>query len=562
MKSVICLLEEEVQKNSEKIAIMDENTSVTYQELWKQIQEVANIFAQNGIKKGMGVSVCVELSKEKIIVMLAILYLEAKFIVLEKDKLSLQQMRGLLKESKCQYCIKTELIEGAVKYVISNVLGVEHDISREKKDVDDVIYYISTSGSTGKPKLIAKTNMDIVSRIINIKCNTNLSFGGVGMQFCSFHFAFAYIEMFSQLLLGNTIFCYPTQERTNVQFLCDTIKKNAIDTIFIPTIIFNLLAKSSCFLNDFPNKLKQIIVAGGKLSVDATMANVLVDNKVKLFNDYGCAEVNSICIHQCSLHHDDLWNVPAGKQNMFVDIKIVGNKNQEGYLYVANIYDQSYRNIMDLSNYYNTGDLCKYNQVGEIVIIGRDDNQIKINGCRIDIDDVQNYVMKLTAVSECCILLVPYGAREQRMFAFITLNISMTVDMIFRELKEIMPQYMIPNFIEIVSAIDMLPSGKFDKVRMRQRALLLINKKKRGFISDNEEIVIKILRKMTNNMKSRKILLEMKLKECGFDSITFACFLVQIEKKCGKKIITNQLGLLWEYTLKQFLMYVNQCEIL
>lgn len=559
MKSVIYLLEEQVKNNKDRLAMVNGDISLTYTELWELIIDAASIFSQKGIKSGMGVSVCIELSKEKIIAMLAILYIGAKFIVFEKGKLSQQQRNNLLQESECQYCIQVEQTNtNCIKYVVSNVFGTEGMKNKEEKIEDDVIYYISTSGSTGKPKLVAKKNVDIVSRIINIKYNTNISFGGSGLQFCSFHFAFAYIEMFSQLILGNTIFCYPAEERTNVQFLHNMLCENEIDTVFMPTVIFELLAKSDVFLMDFPNALKQIVVAGGKLSVNAKIAKVLIEHDVKLFNDYGCAEVNSICIHQCSLRYDDLLNVPAGDRNMFVDIKVVGDSDQEGCLYVRNIFDEIDKSTEDLQNYHNTGDVCRITQDGKIVIIGRNDNQIKINGCRIDIDDIQHYVMKLDEVKECCVLLVPSERQEKKMFAFVTTYVSVSEETILCRLKEIMPEYMIPSFIEIVTRIDMLPSGKFDKVRMRQKAIQLMSDRKKKLSNMSEGCIIEILRKMTGTMDNKEKLLEMRLGECGLDSMTFVLFLVQVEKKYGTKFDSNKMEALRKYTVKQFLAYVNR----
>lgn len=562
MKNVICLLEEQVEQNSERIALMDEEISLTYFELWEKIKEVADVFAENGIISGMMVSICIDSSKEKIVAMLAVLYLRAKFIVFEKDKLSLQQIQDLLYESRCQSCIKLDKTQdGYFNYKVVNTENKDIKIDLCTKCEDDVIYYITTSGSTGKAKLVPKTNKDIVSSIINIKYNTKLFWGGTGLQFCSFHFAFAYIELFSQLLLGNTIFCYPAEERINVRFLCDIINRNNVDTIFMPTVVFNLLSKSAKILLDFPKTLKQIIVAGEKLSVDEKMADVLIANNVSLFNYYGCAEIITICIHQCSLRTDDLMNVPVGKKNMFINFKIIGERTNEGCLYVYNVYNEYYGDLDDLSAYHNTGDLCRINESGEISIIGRCDNQIKINGCRIDIDDVQHYILKLNVIKECCICLVPFGIQEKTMFAFITTNYLISKDEIIHDLKEVMPEYMIPSFIEIVSKIDVLPSGKFDKVKMSKKATELIDKRKRILDSIYEEdVIIDMLKKMTGIMDKKENILNMKLSECGLDSITFAFFLTQIEKQCMKKIICNELGVLRDYTLEQFIQYVNNCD--
>lgn len=550
---LIDILYEQGQKIRDALALWNEDTRLTYGEMWENVEKQSACFRRTGIVEGTKVAIKISATMEKIIAILVVMHLRAKFIVFENDKMTKIQMDELMGEVGCTRLITLgKAAKDGMEYEISDTGVKAHESKNEK---NNEFFYITTSGSTGKAKLIAKEDEELYECALNLKYNTNFRTGGNGMQFCSLHFAFGYVELFCQLIFGNSIYCYPAEERTNVIFLLDCIRKYSVDTVYMPTVVFDLLLKSDDFLSEYPKSLRQIVVGGSKLSVDEAAAKVLLKNNLKLYNCYGCAEFLMIAVHECSFEKDDLTNVPAGRKGMFTKIRLDCEDQDKGLLYVGEALVEN--NECKNDEMHCTGDLCAINEFGEIVILGRRGSQIKINGCRMDIEDIRRYLLKLSAVKECCICLVKTEKDKFQMFAFIITNGVQDIKAIRESLSEMIPQYMIPMYIEIIDEIQRLPSGKYDKVYMSAKAQALVNEQK----CKSDKVMSTVLKMISVENESNlnnENLCDQKFGELGFDSIMIAMFIYQIEKEFNKKISFKEIGSLNNCSVGEVVRYI--CE--
>lgn len=547
MKKLVELLREQGMEAGDNLAIWNEGESYSYKELWKCIEEQANYLRQAGIVAGSRIAININSTMEKIIAILTVMYNGAKFIVFENDKITQAQMDELIQEVGCTHLVEVKApMENDQRFEITIINQDEHGTE------DNKLFYITTSGSTGKAKLVGKEDEEIFECALNLKYNTGFMTGGKGMQFSSLHFAFGYIELFCQLLFGNSIYCYPEEERTNVGFLLECIRKYDIETVCMPTVVFDLLLKTDGFLKDYPGSLHQVIVAGSKLSMEESAARVLEKNNLKLFNYYGCSEYFTISVHECSWKKDDLSNIPVGKKGMFTKIKIEGEDSDKGILYVGNQFVNDENAVL-----HCTGDICKISPSGEITLLGREGSQIKINGCRVDTEDIRRYLLKLSSVRECCVCPVKTDENTTKLFAFVVPNGEQDKETIHENLSEFIPKYMIPTYMEMTDEIQRLPSGKHNKVAMTQKAQTIVDEQKLC----NEKTMHAIIKKLglgSFEDNDQESIAEVKLEELEFDSITFAMFLYRIEKEYNKKINWQEILNLNHCSVREVVQYI--CE--
>lgn len=539
MKKLIELLREHGMKAGDSLALWNEEERYVYKELWEYVEKQAGYMSQKGIGQGYTVAININATMDKIIAILSVMYIGAKFIVFENDKMTQTQMEGLIQEVGCTHLLEVKNpIEDDQRFKISI-------INRNKQEYDDnKIFYITTSGSTGKAKVVAKEDDEIYECALNLKYNTSFAPGEKGMQFSSLHFAFGYIELFCQLLFGSSIYCYPEEKRTNIDFLLECIKKNDIETVYMPTVVFDLLLKTESFLKDYPQSLHQIIVAGSKLSIENTAAHILAKNKLKLFNYYGCSEYFTIAVHECSWKEDDLSNVPVGKKGMFTQIKI-GDDSDKGILYVGSRYVNDENAIL-----HCTGDICKINPLGEITLLGREGSQVKISGCRVDMEDIRSYLLKLPSVRECCVCPVKTEGNTTKLFAYVVMNDEQKKEAIREELSKLIPEYMIPTYMEITDKILRLPSGKYNKVLMTKKAQAIVDEQR----IRNNMMIHEILEELgVGNFRdgNNKHIEDVRIDELGLDSITLAMFLYRIQEEYNKKFNWKKISNLGHCTLKE-----------
>jgi acyl-coenzyme A synthetase/AMP-(fatty) acid ligase len=112
---------------------------------------------------------------------------------------------------------------------------------------------------------------------------------------------------------------------------------------------------------------------------------------------------------------------------------------------------------------YRTGDLGKYNEHGELMFVSRKDYQIKHMGYRIELGEIEANVSRLEGIkSACCV----YDKTTEKIVLFFVGETD--ARSIVKELKLLLPKYMIPNRIEPLDAMPLTTNGKIDRVYLKE----------------------------------------------------------------------------------------------
>jgi len=349
---------------------------------------------------------------------------------------------------------------------------------------DDIAYIIYTSGTTGNSKGVVSQHKGLINtilernRILNLKQYNN-SIILMGLTFDGFFTSFL-----CPLVLGAII--YFPNDILDISSLDYFFNSFNIDNILCtPTMLRTLLDIKNGF---YLSKLNLVSLAGEPVSKDLISKSVEKFPTLQISNEYGPSE-NSIC----TSINKDIRNqkiITTGKTIENVEAKIFNKKlksikNEIGELYLSGIgLSKGYINDKALTNqkfitinnkrWYKTGDLAYINNEDELVILERIDKQVKVNGYRVDLLEIQNAILEIESIKAC---VVDYNKKEG-ITAYYCAEILIDKEKIIQYLKTKLNDYMLPHNYFQIKSMPMLDSGKVDFKKLKElQELNLINEK-------------------------------------------------------------------------------------
>ena len=347
---------------------------------------------------------------------------------------------------------------------------------------ENYVYTIFTSGTTGTPKgvLISYENLNcfsewFLSKEFGLEENDRI------LLQSTFAFDLSVMSWLPVLSMGKTLVVLSPKIAANYKKIQKWLQKVKFD-LFISTPFFlKLIDLCTNFSLDNFSYLNKIILCGEELQ--KAMAKRILDTlpNVKLYNTYGPTEctvaVSGIEVTYDLLSYD---SIPIGTiregVEFVVDISneelsIAGNMVSDGYI---NNFMATSSNFKKHNNYnlYKTGDKIYIDKKGYIFFKGRIDDQIKWNGYRIELREVESTIRKIDIVSDAAVIVTRNRDEEVNgMIAYLTLK-NHTIEfndyeVVYNMIKKLLPKYMLPKRIEIIDEMPLNNNKKIDR-----RALL------------------------------------------------------------------------------------------
>jgi hypothetical protein len=265
-----------------------------------------------------------------------------------------------------------------------------------------------------------------------------------------------------------------------------------ITILDLPTAYWHELSNA---LNDvdltLPEAVRLVIIGGEKAAFDRVVAwHKRVRKGVRLVNTYGPTET-TVAVTMCDLRPEDESlrhnTVPIGRPLANATAYVLDEWlkpvpiGAPGELYIGGPgVARGYVKRPDLTNekfiqdpfgdnrdgrLYRTGDLVRYRPDGAIEFLGRIDNQIKIRGFRVELEEIEQALRTRPGVADCVVALHEASEGDKRLFAYVVLSASRepTITDLRNHLRTRLPSYMIPAGFELIDALPLLPSGKINR---------------------------------------------------------------------------------------------------
>ncbi len=369
---------------------------------------------------------------------------------------------------------------------------------------DSLAYILYTSGTTGKPKGVGISRHSLANVLESLSETLSLPEQCKAVSVTNPVFDIFLVDVFLPLLRGGEIYLTTSGEATSVNELVAIMNRFEPQFMQATPATWRILSGSH-----WEGNSSLIALSGGEV-LPAKLAQQLQDKTGRLFNGYGPTEatIYSLVAEVTSLV--DCENItlagPVAKtghvvvnhagnmipQGMIGELCILGDNISTGYIGQADLTQARFAPLSMAKNkpVFRTGDLVAFQDDGSLAFYGRADQQVKINGHRIELQEIEIQLMQMpdveTAVVDICRsthLLSGNDNGQNQLMAFIkpdersTKRLQLTDEeariKCFAELEQQLeaqlPAYMVPRLWRVIDSIPLTVSGKIDRQTLMQQ---------------------------------------------------------------------------------------------
>jgi amino acid adenylation domain-containing protein len=498
------LLEAQVNKTPDAIALIFEGKQITYHQLNQRANILAHYLQTLGVKPDAIVGVCLERSLEMAIALLAILKAGGAYLPLDcsypQERLAFMLADANIGVLLTQKHLQSRLPEyrGHIIDLDDNDIWLKDKVTNPVSQIEpaNLAYVIYTSGSTGKPKGVMNTHRGLVNRLLWMQDAYKLTVQDRVLQKTPYSFDVSVWEFFWPLLTGASLVIAKPGGHQDSGYLVNIIEKEQITTLhFVPSMVQIFLEEPEL---DKCRSLKRVICSGEALSLP--LQEKFFDRlNCELYNLYGPTEAAIDVTHwHCQANEElnkNCQTVPIGYPIANTQIHILDRNLQPvppgvpGELHIGGVgLAKGYLNRPELTKekfipippsrgdrLYKTGDLARYLCNGSIEYLGRIDHQIKIRGFRIELGEIESVLSQHQAVREA-VVVVKEIDRRQQIVAYLVLKSDyadrasaalrdreFTAETGKNYLQNLLPEYMLPSTFVVLERLPLLPNGKTNR---------------------------------------------------------------------------------------------------
>ncbi len=481
------MFENSVSKYPSEIASQTEGKQLTYQELDLASNFYASRLLELGVRKGDFIGIRTLPGNEVLIAMMATWKVGAAFVPIDPG-IPEDRSNFIMQDSGLKLLFADQ--ESAGIDIACEIIDAKNQSKEGGWGVlgaEDVAYVIYTSGTTGNPKG-TQIKHGSLSNYVQWLNKSHLSDDEAkrSVMLTSYAFDLGYTSLFGMLLLGGTMNWLSEEHRKDPAYVVQFLLDNEITFVkTTPSQLFSLVNATNTALLVGSKSLKTIFIGGEAIQVrDLKRLNELNPN-IQFVNHYGPTEATIGCVVHAindleKFELDPIIGSPIDNVQAFVldkdrkvvpigvegELCIAGAGLSSGYLnrneeYIRKFHSHPYEENKQI---YATGDIVKRRPDGALQFIGRNDDQIKIRGYRVELKGIESRIKEFEWINDAVILNLQDKHGTDFLCAYVVGDLE--ENDLRLELKELLPEYMIPTHIMSVPGIPMNENGKLDKTRL------------------------------------------------------------------------------------------------
>lgn len=484
--TVVAALETAAAATPDAVAVMFEDTELSYAQLHGRANRLARWLIGNGIGPDDIVGLRMTTSLDFVVAMFAVLKAGAAYLPID-PAFPDERIDYLIADAAPVLVLGRQDFGAAEEAAAALPSAAPTDADRRcPLRPEHLAYVIYTSGSTGQPKGVAVPHHAIADHIAGFLQEWSLEPADRLLQTSSVSFDASVIEIFAPLSIGARLVIPKVDAFSDVSYIADLISRHGVTVLhMVPSMLSTLLLLPQA---GQWRQLRHVPVGGEALPGE--VADRFAEHfDASLRNHYGPTEAVICATHMPVKGRQGAGVVPIGVPNQNVYAYVL---DQELQLVAADVVGELYlggvqlargylgrpaltaqRFVADPFNpgmrLYRTGDLVRRNQAGKLEFVGRADEQVKVRGFRIELGEVESVIATHPAVRHCLVLAeeTPAGAR---LVAYLVPATPADSGPIKLDLNEIqahaaasLPQYMVPTAAAVISDIPLTVHGKLDK---------------------------------------------------------------------------------------------------
>ena len=560
-------------RNPNAIAVRHGQFEMTYQQLEERSNAIANYLLSNGLQKEECIGIYQDESAMLPLIVLGIIKAGGTYVPISKD-LPANRIEQIVEDASIALVLTDQNTDFPIPDPNIQTLTFDVELQLieqpdyayppiEVKD-EDAAYIIYTSGSTGKPKGVIVEHKSLANYldwyIDDLQSQTHVNLPLTS----SISYAAGVTQLFSALMLGRVLHILPRDLVKQPEKILKWYAEHPGHGLYcVPTLweeILNFIEENSDRAFIAPNCLYLSGEALSKSLVDRTFSRF---PDVSIWNLYGPTEATAnVSYYEVVPGKEIFLGRPIRGAYVFLldeDMNHVPN-GEEGYIYITSqALARAYRNRPELSRksfiqghsvegfeeytIYNTGDIGKFNKDNELIFLGRKDQQVKIRGHRIELSEVEKYLIRVPDIRQVACKVTTNNFGHKQITAFVvSINGRIPVNEIREVLLEYLPDYMIPENYCFLPEMPKLPNGKINRKLLKlkngydQRPELSY-----PYVAPSSELEKNFLKIWENILEYNDLGMEDDFFDLGGNSLKIIRLINQVKSRLGVKLTVNEI---------------------
>ncbi|MFL6127956.1 MAG: amino acid adenylation domain-containing protein [Mycobacteriales bacterium] len=480
-------------------ALVLDGESLDYAGLEAAANRLAHLLRRHGVGPDVLVALCATRSTGLLVAMLAVLKSGAAFLALDPS-LPADRVRFTLEDSRAPLLLTESALAGGLPVPDgTEVLLLDRlDPAGEPAQPPagdpapgDLAYVIYTSGSTGLPKGVAMEHRGLANMVRWQTRRTPFAADDRTLQFAPLTFDICLQESFATWAAGGTLVLVREQVRRDAGALLRHLVEQRVTRLFLPYVVLQQIAEVAAAYRRWPTDLRDVFAAGEQLHVTPQLAEFFRQVPATLHNHYGPTEAHVVTAYTLAGPVDD-WPAlppvgrPVDNARIYLldrhgapvppgvagEVHVAGPCLARGYLHRPGLTADRFvpDPLQDRpgARRYRTGDLARLRPDGELDVLGRIDQQVKVRGFRVELGELETRLMSHPDVREAVADVRGGSGAEQRLVAWVVPRPGAGVPAaaLRRHCRAALPHYMVPTVVVPLERLPLTNAGKIERGRL------------------------------------------------------------------------------------------------
>jgi amino acid adenylation domain-containing protein len=560
------LFERQVRQQPDAVAIDCEDEQITYQELNHRANILANYLRKQGVGPEVFVGLLLDRSAEMVVALLGILKAGGAYVPINTADPG-RRIEFILKDAAISILITSRQIQEKLPASQLKVICLDSSADREAlltggsaaraesgAVAGNLAYLIYTSGSTGTPKGVCVSHRSVL-RLVRGANYAELTPSEVFLLFAPVSFDASTFEIWGCLLNGARLALFPPGV-PSLKELGDYIDRRQITTLWLTSGLFHQMVDGNL---QGLSTIKQLL-AGGEVMSRKHADKVLEEIRgCHLIHGYGPTETTTFAttFRVGKAHMGS--TVPIGKPISNTTILLLNRAlRPAGIGERAEIFiggegvARGYFNRPDLTaerflpdpfgrakgaRVYMTGDLARYLNTGDIEFIGRADTQIKLRGFRIELGEIEAALQQCAGIRQAVVIVREDTSGDRRLVAYVVADrkSAPASESLKADLRERLPDYMVPSVCVTLEELPLTPNGKVDKAALPAPDRSLIRSEK-SFVAAKDKLQEQLVVMWEELLGIHPIGIQDDFFELGGHSLLAVQLISRIEERLGQRV--------------------------
>jgi amino acid adenylation domain-containing protein len=539
-------------------AVIFGSTDCSYGELRDRVGEIAARLRERGVATGDVVALHMQRSVSLVAAMLAIHCVGAAYVPLDpshpKDRL-----QDILEQSGAALLIFDRVVTldfSCPTLDVSEAREAEKGemLTLAQVEYSDLAYMIFTSGSTGRPKGVRVHHGALANFLESMSEVPGMNRGDVLLAVTTPSFDISILEVFLPLLVRGKLVMASSEETRDARKLIDLIERHSVSIMQATPATWRMLLRAG-----WQGEKRLKVLCGGE-ALDNSLARQLVSSAASLWNMYGPTETT--VWSTCGKIEDPEAPISVGRPIRNTALYVLDQRltpvspGEPGELFIGGegvalgYTDEALTRERFLpdpfagiaaARMYRTGDIGVLQADGTLVLKGRADDQVKIKGYRVEINDVQLKLAKCDGIDEAAVVCMKDALGENSLVAFVVMKRGRTLDP--AELKSALsrrlPDYMVPAIFLTVDQMPLNQSGKVDKGKLSRSKPDMLSRIREGMdrTRDPKEVFLYLVQALSG----ADVGLDDNVFNLGIDSIQLNFIASTLSEHIGLRISVAEL---------------------